>query len=124
MSDQIRPTNNDSAPEYWQSLEQYYNDPSIAEAKSHEFGKGVTDDFDPEKNLSGLSRRKFFALLGTSAAVVAAGCSDYRDKGEIVPYNQKPEDITLGVANHYASTCTSCGLGCGILIKTREGRPI
>ena len=124
MSDQIRPTNNDSAPEYWQSLEQYYNDPSIAEAKSHEFGKGVTDDFDPEKNLSGLSRRKFLALLGTSAAVVAAGCSDYRDKGEIVPYNQKPEDITLGVANHYASTCTSCGLGCGILIKTREGRPI
>ena len=35
-----------------------------------------------------------------------------------------PEEITVGNANYYASTSTACSNGCGILIKTREGRPI
>ena len=74
--------------------------------------------------MSSISRRKFLALLGASAALAGTACSDYRDKGEIIPYNKKPEEITLGKANYYASTCTSCQNACGILIKTREGRPI
>ncbi len=91
---------------------------------SDEFKAGVTDDFSPEKNLSGLSRRKFIGLLSASAAITAAACSDYRDKGEIIPYNQKPEEVLPGKANYYASTCDACPNACGILIKTREGRPI
>ena len=63
-------------------------------------------------------------LLGASAALAGTACTDYRDKGEIVPYNNKPEEITVGKPNYYASTCTACANSCGILIKTREGRPI
>ena len=77
-----------------------------------------------QTGMSSISRRKFLALLGASAALAGTACSDYRDKGEIIPYNKKPEEITLGKANYYASTCTSCQNACGILIKTREGRPI
>lgn len=108
---------------YWRSLEELYKDPKTLEAKHHEFTEGVTDEFNPSK-LSGLSRRKFLALVGASAALAGAGCSDYRDKGEIIPYNNKPEEITPGKANYYASTCTACTNACGILVKTREGRPI
>ncbi len=118
-------SNENKSPDvnYWRSLEELYKDPKTLEAKHHEFKEGVTDEFNPSK-LSGLSRRKFLALVGASAALAGAGCSDYRDKGEIIPYNNKPEEITPGKANYYASTCTVCANACGILVKTREGRPI
>ncbi|PIW98853.1 MAG: molybdopterin oxidoreductase, partial [Ignavibacteria bacterium CG_4_8_14_3_um_filter_37_9] len=101
-----------------------YADQKTLEAKKHEFLEGVTNDFNIEKNLSGLSRRKFIALLSASAALAGAGCSDYRDKGEVIPYNLKPEEVIPGKPNYYASTCNGCAQNCGIVIKTREGRPI
>lgn len=110
-------------PNYWRSFEALYNDPAVIEAKRHEFSEGVTSDFTTSE-MSGLSRRKFLALLGASAALAGTACTDYRDKGEIVPYNNKPEEITVGKPNYYSSTCTACANACGILIKTREGRPI
>ena len=115
--------NTELQPNYWRSFEDLYNDPAVIEAKGHEFKEGVTDDFSATR-MSNLSRRKFLALLGASAALAGTACTDYRDKGEIVPYNIKPEEITVGKPNFYASTCTACANACGILIKTREGRPI
>lgn len=108
---------------YWQSFEELYNDPQFLQSHQDEFKEGVSENFD-SSGMSSISRRKFLALLGASAALAGTACSDYRDKGEIIPYNKKPEEITLGKANYYASTCTACPNACGILIKTREGRPI
>lgn len=110
-------------PNYWRSFEELYQNKEILDARHHEFKDGVTDDFNTD-GMSVVSRRKFLALLGASAALAGTACTDYRDKGEIVPYNEKPEEITVGRPNYYASTCTSCANSCGILIKTREGRPI
>jgi MoCo/4Fe-4S cofactor protein with predicted Tat translocation signal len=123
--DNLQNNKSNSNPDinYWRSLKDLYNDAELKEDSHHEFRKGVTEEFNPSK-LSGLSRRKFLALVGASAALAGAGCSDYRDKGEIIPYVKKPEEVTLGKANYYASTCTACEKACGILIKTREGRPI
>ena len=109
-------------PLYWKSL-RALEDTAPASPDVHEFMNGVTNDFSPTE-LSGMSRKQFLALLAASAAFTAAGCSNYRDKGEIVPYTKKPEEITPGVPNYYASTCTGCSQACGVLIKTREGRPI
>ncbi|RPI15284.1 MAG: 4Fe-4S dicluster domain-containing protein [Ignavibacteriae bacterium] len=108
---------------YWRSFRELHNDPDFLKEKNNEFKEGVTDDFEVSK-LSVLSRRKFLALLSASAALAATGCSDYKEKGSIVPYNKKPEEIIVGLPNFYASTCTSCNNACGILVKTREGRPI
>ncbi|NUN09807.1 MAG: TAT-variant-translocated molybdopterin oxidoreductase [Ignavibacteriaceae bacterium] len=116
--------NNLQNTNYWKSFEELYRDQKTITASHHEFQEGVTDDFDPDKNLTGISRRRFLALLGASAAFAGAGCSEYPDKGAIIPYNKKPEEVVLGKANYYASTCTGCSSACGILIKTREGRPI
>ena len=110
-------------PVYWKSLRTLEGNTSAASPDAHEFMDGVTDNFSPSE-LSGMSRKQFLALLAASAAFTAAGCSNYRDKGEIVPYTKKPEEVTPGIPNYYASTCTGCSQACGILIKTREGRPI
>ncbi|MEK6754820.1 MAG: TAT-variant-translocated molybdopterin oxidoreductase, partial [Bacteroidota bacterium] len=112
-----------SESRYWKSLRGLYDKDSVNEAKADEFMAGVTDDFDLS-DLSTMSRKQFLALLTASAAFAAAGCNSYRDRGEIVPYNKEPEEITPGVSNSYASTCSGCGQACGILVKTREGRPI
>ncbi|MBM4168745.1 MAG: 4Fe-4S dicluster domain-containing protein [Ignavibacteria bacterium] len=108
---------------YWRSLRDLADHPEVAQLKSNEFLAGVTDESDVA-DLSPVSRRTFLALLSASAAFAAASCTNYRDKGEVVPYNKQPEEITIGKANYYASTCTGCSANCGILIKTREGRPV
>lgn len=108
---------------FWKSLKEYYNDPDVLKSKSNEFADGVTEDFNPSE-LSPISRRNFLALLTASAAFTATACSDYQDKGEIIAYNKRPEGIIPGKPNFYASTCTGCSNNCGVLVKTREGRPI
>lgn len=115
--------NNKHESKYWRSLRAYHNDPAVADEKAREFAKEVTGDFDVDA-MSPMSRKQFLALVSASAAFAAAGCTNYRDKGEIVPYTRKPEEITLGAANYYASTVVENGHEYGILIKTREGRPI
>ena len=112
-----------SSKELWKSLDGYKNDPKVVKAKTDEFMEGITEDFDPSK-LSGLSRRKFLALLSASAALTVTACTNYHNNGEIISYNKKPEEVLPGIANYYASTCNGCEQACGILIKTREGRPI
>ncbi len=109
--------------DYWRTFEELHNDSHFIETSQNEFADGVTDDFSAS-DMSSISRRKFLALLGASAALAGTACTDYRDRGEIIPYNKKPEEIIVGKANYYASTCTACANSCGILIKTREGRPI
>jgi Fe-S-cluster-containing dehydrogenase component len=106
---------------YWQSLRGLNN--GVNEQKAKEFMDGVTDDFSLSE-MSVMSRKKFLALLSASAAFAAAGCSEYQDRGQIVPYTRKPAEVTPGVSNFYASTCAGCAQSCGILVKTREGRPI
>ena len=108
---------------YWRSFAELHNDPALIEARRHEFKEGVTDDFNPAK-LSKFSRRKFLALIGASAALAGTACSDYRDKGEIVPYTKMPEDTVVGKPKYYASTFNYGTQSHGILIKTREGRPV
>ncbi|MBL1214536.1 MAG: TAT-variant-translocated molybdopterin oxidoreductase [Ignavibacteriae bacterium] len=105
---------------FWKSLKDYNNDPEFLKAKTNEFVEGVTDDFNPEE-MKGLSRRKFLALVTASTAFTAAACSDYYDKGEIIPYNKRPENGLPGKANFYASSDRN---GNAVLVKTREGRPI
>ncbi len=106
--------------QYWKSMNQYNNDPAFSEKKKNEFLENVTQEFNID-DMPQFSRRKFMALLGASAAFVSTACTDYPDKGKVVPYNKMPEEVNLGEANYYASTYDD---GSGILIKTREGRPI
>ena len=106
---------------YWRSFAELHKDPALISASQNEFAEGVTDDFNPS-TLSKVSRRKFLALVGASAALAGVGCSDYRDKGEIIPYTKMPEDTIVGKPKYYASTFNYGSMSQGVLIKTREGR--
>ena len=70
------------------------------------------------------SRRDFLTRIGfTLAASALAGCS----RGPVqqaIPFLNKPEEITPGVASWYATTCSGCSSACALLAKTRDGRPI
>ncbi|MEE9429878.1 MAG: TAT-variant-translocated molybdopterin oxidoreductase [Melioribacteraceae bacterium] len=107
----------------WKSIKEYENDPEVLKAKLDEYKEGVKDNFTPDE-MSSLSRRKFLAILAASTAYATTACTNYRDKGEIVPYVDRPEEILPGKPNFYASTFSDDGKSYGILVKTREGRPI
>lgn len=71
-----------------------------------------------------LSRRRFLSLLAASAAfAAAAGCSRI-ERGKVVPYTRQPEEILPGVPTYYASAFQEGFSSHGVLVKTREGRPI
>ncbi|MCP4658968.1 MAG: twin-arginine translocation signal domain-containing protein, partial [bacterium] len=74
---------------------------------------------------SEVTRRRFLGLLGATAALAGAtSCSGPRDQEAVVPYSNRPEEITPGVANFYATTYQEAQRSHGVLVKTREGRPI
>ncbi len=110
---------------YWRSLNILNNPDSkeVKDAKKVEFVHGEDQPIDLDK-MDAFSRRKFLALMTASGVFAATACTDYRDKGKIINYKTKPESIQPGIANYYASTLNINGKSWGILIKTREGRPI
>jgi molybdopterin-containing oxidoreductase family iron-sulfur binding subunit len=71
-----------------------------------------------------VDRRNFLKLAGFSfAGAVLAGC-ERTPVEKAIPYLIRPEEIVPGKATWYASTCSGCSAGCGILLKNRDGRPI
>ncbi|RUT79365.1 4Fe-4S dicluster domain-containing protein [Ancylomarina longa] len=84
----------------------------------------LLDIFDGDQSASKSNRRDFLKLCGYSLAIstVLASCENSVQKA--IPYLIKPEEITPGKANYYASSYVNGSDYCSILIKTREGRPI
>ena len=72
---------------------------------------------------NGLDRRNFLKLLGASAAAPVVGCAS-KPVETLIPYVVQPEEITPGVATHYATVCQECPAGCGLVVRTREGRAV
>src|SRR5919112_2223288 len=78
-----------------------------------------------EPGSSSIDRRRFLTVLGASGAgaVALSGCStDNVEK--LIPYLVQAEDQVPGVSTWYASTCTECSTGCGLHVRTREGRAV
>ena len=112
---------------YWKGLAELAEDPIMDKLRQNEFVEDIpVDDFlGDNKNLSetNTSRRDFLKFLGFStAAATLAACEAPVIKS--IPYVVKPEEITPGVANWYASTFYDGNDFANVLVKTREGRPI
>src|SRR5438874_8835682 len=72
-----------------------------------------------------IDRRRFLTVLGASGAgaVVLSGCStDHVER--LIPYLVQAEDQVPGVSTWYASSCSECPTGCGVHVRTREGRAV
>ena len=73
---------------------------------------------------SNYTRRDFFSVMGLSAAAASLAACTRAPVTKVVPYLTKPEEVTPGTANWYASACGGCSAQCGVLYKSRDGRPI
>lgn len=113
-----------SQKQYWKGLEELEHIPAHQEAVQNEFQESLPFDIGGKLLDTTTPRRDFLKYLGfsTAAAMLAASCEMPVRKA--IPYAIKPEDITPGVANYYASTFIDAGEFCSVVVKTREGRPI
>ncbi len=75
---------------------------------------------------STIDRRRFLTVLGRvtgGGALALSGCStDQGREAGAVP--GAVGGSGPGVATWYASTCTECSAGCGVHVRTREGRAV
>lgn len=116
-----------SNKKYWQSVEELKEGSIVETLSKNEFVEEIpTDDFLGDKDTleaSSTSRRDFLKYVGfTTAAASLAACEGPVRKS--IPYVVKPDDITVGVADWYATTMADGYDFANILVKTREGRPI
>jgi MoCo/4Fe-4S cofactor protein with predicted Tat translocation signal len=111
---------------YWKGLPELNNSEDFLQSKNNEFAEELPMEgllSSGDANSKGTSRRDFLKVMGFSTAAVAlAACETPVNKS--IPYVVKPEEITPGVANFYASTFYDGHDYASVLVKTREGRPI
>src|SRR5262245_21791480 len=77
----------------------------------------------------GLTRRQFLqpmAATSAAGAVVFTGCQplhpipdkEFRQESRV----RLAEDVASAYENWYATGCTGCGAGCGLIVRIIEGR--
>ena len=111
---------------YWKGIEELEQTPEFVESSTKRIQEYLpVDEFlgDAAEDDSTTSRRDFLKVLGFSVtAATLAACEAPVVKS--IPFVNKPEDLTPGVANYYASTYFDGFRFTLLLVKTREGRPI
>ncbi|NJL24123.1 MAG: TAT-variant-translocated molybdopterin oxidoreductase [Calothrix sp. SM1_5_4] len=113
---------NESTPtsKYWMSLEQWRQDPEFKELAEKEF---LSSHLQSEDGKDGWARREFLKLMGASLALTTFGCVR-RPVQKIIPYVKKPGELIHGLPNYYASSWNDGLEAFGIVVTTRDGRPI
>jgi len=112
--------------QYWKGIEEVERHPEFMQTQGNEFHEALpldeilnSTDLDLSSN-----RRDFLKFFGFSVSAVALAACQKTPVKYAIPYVVKPQNITPGNPEYYASTCGGCNTGCGVMVKTREGRPI
>jgi len=73
-----------------------------------------------------ISRRDFLKFAGSAAATgaVLTGCGPASRYVTREPYTQMPEYTFNGESTYFATTCRECAAGCGLVLRTYQGRAI
>jgi len=111
---------------YWSGLDELRETEAFKTIQGQEFPEAQSvDEFLTDERLESThtGRRDFLKFMGFGlTAATLAACETPVIKS--IPYTNKPEEVTPGVANHYASTYYDGHDFVNVLVKTREGRPI
>jgi len=112
----------DSNKKYWKGLEELQQTPAFVESSKGEFAESIpVEDVLNEAGLSTKTpRRDFLKALGFGLGAVTLAACNRTPVHKAVPYVIKPEEVTPGIPNYYASSFN----GQSVLVRTREGRPI
>ncbi len=73
---------------------------------------------------SEVSRRRFLEAAGFSFSLAALGGCGRAPVETSLPSPLQPAGAIPGRLQYYASTCTGCPSACGMLVGTRDGRPL
>jgi molybdopterin-containing oxidoreductase family iron-sulfur binding subunit len=115
-----------SDKKYWTSFAALNNKEELQKLTENEFNEDLPFEGIDDKGLFDARhpRRDFLKYLGfsTAAATLAASCQTPVRKA--IPFVNRPENITPGVAKYYASTYVQDGDVVPVLVKVRDGRPI
>ncbi|MDP4005715.1 TAT-variant-translocated molybdopterin oxidoreductase [Methylobacterium sp. NEAU K] len=105
-------------PRFWRSLDAVADSPEFRDYLAAEFPSASRLAAAPE-------RRGFLKLMAASFALGGlTACGDGGSRHFEVPYVNQPERIVPGTALSYASSALFDGFGNGILVTTRDGRPL
>ena len=116
-----------NSKKYWKGLDELNDNPAFLKQRENEFNEYIpVDKFLADNKVmeeSSTSRRDFLKFLGFSVtAATLAACETPVTK--VAPYVFKPEEVTPGMANWYATTYYDGHDYASVIVKTREGRPI
>jgi molybdopterin-containing oxidoreductase family iron-sulfur binding subunit len=104
-------------PRFWRSLD--------AVADSDEFRAYLAAEFPAASRLAAApDRRGILKLMAASFALGGLTACGNGGRDYEVPYVNEPERIRPGVALSYASSAVFDGYGNGVLVTTRNGRPV
>ena len=109
----------------WKGYDELNNNQEFQENKYNEFPEKLpVQQLGQDIEKLNAPRRDFLKFMGFSigAATIAAGCE--MPVRKVIPYLEKPEEITTGTATWYATTYNENGDYCPVLVKTKDGRPI
>lgn len=108
--------NEGSGPTFWRH-------PAQLDEEASSDGDDHTE-FGPEAGEppSGASRRQFLQLMGAAMAMGGlVGCR--RPEEKILPYVRKPDDVTPGIPQQYATGMPFRDVLRPVLVESHEGRP-
>ncbi|HRH66769.1 MAG TPA: TAT-variant-translocated molybdopterin oxidoreductase [Bacteroidia bacterium] len=111
---------------YWKGVEELRNDAEFVRLKNNEFFEQLPLDQVIEKKAQDVNttpRRDFLKFLGFSVAAASLAACEAPVR-KTIPYLIRPDQITPGIANWYASSYFDGYDYCSVIVKTREGRPI
>lgn len=74
--------------------------------------------------MTDINRRDFLKVLGVSGTASACSIDPVTPIEKVLPYVVTPDQIVPGIATWFATQCTACSDGCGVLAKNREGRVV
>src|SRR5262249_7356434 len=116
----------DAGKVYWKGLEELRADSRALAERRREFLEPLPwqGGAEPPPPAPVTDRRDFLALMGFSLGAATLSACSRAPVHEAIPFLNKPEELTPGVPNFYATTCGGCSASCSLLVKTRDGRPI
>lgn len=109
---------------YWSSVDVLNGETQNAQESDNTDETSLLNIIDEEITSKPSSRRNFLKFCGFSFAGAAIASSCENPVKKAIPYLNKPDEVTPGTANHYASTYFDGFEYNSIIVKVRDGRPI
>ena len=109
---------------YYAAVEEVFEDLAATDKRvAGEYADPHEQHGDQVESALSVDRRDFLKLFSAAALAGVSACVP-RPVEKIVPYTDQPLDTVPGVAKSYSTTCGECAVGCGVEVKTKDGRPV